>query len=77
MKNNTSITQVEFEANDFPIAERIAKKLGYTQYPYTSSSVMIGLFCLRDRPNQKAGQIIKTKEFGFLFVQDMEDLNMA
>ena len=77
MKNtNAPLTQVEFTVNDFPIAERIAKKLGYTQYPYTSSSALIGLFCLRDRPTQKAGCIIKTKEFGFLFVQDMEDLNM-
>lgn len=77
MTNDTSLTQIEFGEKDFPIAERIAKKLGYTQYPYTSSSSMIGLFCLRDRPNQKAGQIIKTKEHGFLFVQDMEDLNMV
>lgn len=75
MKN---ITQLEFNSvRDLTIAEGIAKKLGYTQTVYTSSSEMVGLFCLRDRPTQKAGCIIKTKEFSFLFVQDMEDLNMA
>lgn len=70
------ITQVAFEEKDFPAAEAIAKRLGYTQTAYTSSSAMWGLFCLRDRASQKAGCIIKTKEFGFLFVMDVEDMNM-
>lgn len=69
------ITQLEFDESDFPIAEKLAKKLGYTQTAYTSTSAMWGLFCLRDRATQRAGCIIKTKEFGFLFVSDMEDLN--
>lgn len=71
-----SITQLEFSEKDFPIAEKIAARLGYTQTAYTSSSAMWGLFCLRDRASQKAGCVIKTKEFGFIFVQDVEDLNM-
>ncbi len=71
----TKITQVEFEEKDFDIAERVAKQLGYTQTAYTSTSAMWGLFCLPDRATQKSGCIIKTKEFGFLFVQDLEDLH--
>ena len=70
------ITQVEFEGLDSIEATSIARKLGYTQTVYTTSSALWGLFCLRDRSSQKAGCIIKTKEFGFLFVQDKEDLNL-
>lgn len=70
------ITQLEFEEKDFDVAERVAKKLGYTQTAYTSTSAMWGLFCLPDVAIQKSGCIIKTKEFGFLFVQDLEDLHI-
>lgn len=70
------LTQVEFEQADFPEAQRIARRLGYTQCAYTSTSALIGLFCLRDRPTQRAGCIIKTQELGLLFVQDVEDLNL-
>ena len=71
-----SITQIEFSIEDFPIAEVIACRLGYTQTAYTSTSGLWGLFCLRDKASDKAGCVIKTKEFGFMFVQDLEDLNM-
>lgn len=72
------LTQVEFEEPDFEVAERIAKRLGYTQTAYTSTSALWGLFCLRDRVTQKAGCIIKTKELGFMFVQCAdEDLNIG
>jgi len=71
------ITQLEFHGDDFEVAELIARRLGYKQTAYTSSSAMWGLFCLRDRPTQRAGCVIKTREFGFLFVQDVEDLNMG
>jgi hypothetical protein len=70
------INQVEFEESDFGKAERIARRLGYDQTAYTSTSALWGLFCLRSRPTQKAGCIIKTAQFGFLFVQDLEDLNL-
>ena len=68
------LTQQEFTGNDFEVAERIAKRLGYTQTAYTSTSALWGLFCLRDHARHRAGCIIKTKELGFLFVQDLEDL---
>jgi hypothetical protein len=75
-----NLTMVEFEGEDFESAEKIAKALGYEQFAYTSSSAVIGLFCLPENPAYAsrgqatmAGVIIKTKELGFLFVQDGED----
>lgn len=70
------LTQVEFTADDFPRAEAIAKDLGYTQYAYTSTSALWGLFCLRDRPTHRSGCVIKTRELGLLFVQDLDDLQI-
>lgn len=71
------LTQVEFSGDDFAKAERIARRLGYTQTAYTTTSALWGLFCLRDRPTQRQGCIIKTRELGLMFVQDLEDLLMA
>lgn len=77
MKN---IIQLEFKGNDFKNAEKIALKLGYTQTTYTSTSDLIGLFCLVDGEQYKQGKnkgcIIKTKQFGFMFIQDLEDLRL-
>jgi len=70
-----SINQLEFEEADFPKAEKLAKRLGYTQTVYTSSSALWGLFCLPDNARQKSGCIIKTAQFGLMFVQDLEDLH--
>jgi len=79
-----AITQLEFDESDFPKAEFIAKRLGYEQTAYTSSSAIWGLFCLRENPRTwkgspralEAGCIIKTREFGLMFIQDLEDLNL-
>jgi hypothetical protein len=70
------ITQLEFAGSDFELAEAVAKRLGFTQTVYTSSSALIGLFCLPDRAGQREGCIIKTREFGLMFVSDLEDLKM-
>lgn len=70
------ITQLEFHGDDYLQAETIANYLGYTQTAYTSSSDIIGLFCLPDSPRHHRGCVIKTKEFGFMFVQDMEDIGI-
>lgn len=78
------LKQREFIGEDFTVAEKIAKRLGYTQTAYTSTSALVGMFCLRENPATwkgprqalTAGCIIKTQELGFLFVQDVEDLNM-
>jgi len=70
----TTLTQLEFSGDDFAEAERMAKHLGYRQTAYTSSSALIGLFCLPDNARQRRGCVIKTEELGFLFVQDAEDM---
>lgn len=70
------LSMMEFSGDDFEKAEKIAKMLGFTQTAYTTSSDIWGLFCLPDRPRQRKGCIIKTKEFGLMFVQDIEDLNL-
>jgi hypothetical protein len=80
-----ALTQLEFEADDFDIAKRVARRLGYEQTAYTSTSALWGLFCLPENPATwhgprqalSGGCIIKTKELGFLFVQNLEDLHMA
>lgn len=70
------LTQLEMSEPDVAFAERIAKKLGFTQTAYTSSSGLWGLFCLPDHARHRHGCIIKTKEFGFLFVADLEDMQL-
>lgn len=80
--NTQNLTQLEFEKTDFPKAEKLARKLGYTQTAYTSTSALWGLFCLPENPERFpdaphcGGCIIKTKELGLLFVQDLEDLHL-
>jgi hypothetical protein len=74
--NTQPLTQLEFNERDFEIAELAAKRLGYTQTAYTSTSALWGLFCLPDRAGQREGCFIKTKELGILFVSDLEDLKM-
>ncbi len=71
------LTQKEFSPADFAQAVKMARALGFTQWAYTTSSALWGLFCLPDRPRQRRGCIIKTAELGLLFVQDAEDLLLA
>lgn len=80
------LTQLEFEPEDFPKAEGIAVALGFEQFAYTSTSALWGLFCLPENPkapDYRPGQptmggcIIKTRELGFLFVQDGEDRHLG
>jgi hypothetical protein len=68
---------MEFTDEDIARAKRITERLGFTQTVYTTSSALWGLFCLADHPAQRRGCIIKTKEFGLMFVQDLEDLLMV
>lgn len=68
------LTMCEFQDDDHKNAAKLARKLGYTQTAYTSSSALIGLFCLPDHAKHRRGCIIKTQELGLLFVQDAEDL---
>ncbi len=79
------ITPLEMDDHDIERAERIAKALGYEQTAYTSTSALWGLFCLPENPATwrgpvtalRGGCVIKTEQFGLLFVQDMEDLQLA
>ncbi len=70
------ITQLEMTESDIDFADKIAKSLGFTQTAYTSTSQLWGLYCLPDHTKHKHGCIIKTKELGFLFVSDLEDLQL-
>ncbi len=76
MNKPPAIRQLEMTEADIEFAERIAKRLGYTQTAYTSSSELWGLYCLPDHSRHKHGCIIKTAQFGFLFVADLEDLQL-
>lgn len=78
------LTQLEFTPRDFTLAEEFARRLGYSQHPYTTTSALWGLFCLPENPATakpgeatKGGAIIKTRELGFLFVQSLEDHRFA
>lgn len=82
--NTKTLTQMEFQPEDFEQAYQIARRLGYQQMAYTSTSALIGIFCLPENPRRnpqhrptQGGCIIKTKELGFLFVQDQEDLGLS
>ena len=78
------IEQVEMTEAEIEFAERIGRRMGYEQLAYTSSSSLWGVFCLNENPATwtgspqalKAGCIIKTKQFGFMFVADLDDLQM-
>lgn len=76
MKTTPPITQTEMTEADIDFAETIAKSLGFTQTAYTSTSQLLGLFCLPDHAEHKHGCIIKTQELGFLFVADLEDMQL-
>jgi hypothetical protein len=76
------ITPLEMTAAEIELCERAAKRIGYLQTAYTSTSAMWGLFCLPENPatahgkRTEGGCFIKTKQFGILFVQDFEDLHL-
>ncbi len=85
LKHGPAITQTEMDAETIERAEKLAKRLGYQQTAYTSTSGLWGLFCLAENPATWTGSrralqdgcIINTTQFGLLFVQDEEDLNMG
>lgn len=70
------ITALEMTEDEIGFAERIAARLGYAQTAYTSTSGLWGLFCLPDNASHRHGCVILTKEFGFMFVSDLEDLQL-
>ena len=70
------IEQVEMTEKEIEFCERAAARLGYTQTAYTSTSGLWGLFCLPDHAKHRKGCFIKTKQFGIMFVADLEDLQL-
>jgi len=85
------LTQLEMTEAEIEHATTIAQHLGYTQTAYTSTSDLWGVFCLPEnpehapglvsaraaqRPPYRPGCVIKTRELGYLFVQDVEDLGV-
>lgn len=68
------LSQLEMTDADLAFAQEMAKRLHFRQTVYNSTSALIGLYCLPDSADHKCGCIIKTKELGFLFVADCEDL---
>ncbi len=72
-----TLTMTEFSDDDFILAERMAKRLGFTQTAYTTTSALWGLFCLPDRASQRHGCIVKSKELGLMYVQTLEDVHMS
>jgi hypothetical protein len=79
MNNPPPITPLEFTDQDFNKAEALAKALGYEKTAYTSTSALWGMFCLPENPEHsqgptRGGCIIKTQQFGLMFVQDTEDI---
>ncbi len=72
------LNQVEMSNAEIELCEAAAKRLGYTQTVYTSTSGLWGLFCHRDsaKDRKPAGCFIKTKEFGTVFISDLEDLQL-
>jgi len=74
-----NLTQREFTAQDFVDAKKLAATLGYGESTaYTSTSDLIGLFCVVDRAMYERGMhsgcIIATEELGLLFVVLAEDI---
>ena len=81
---STRLTMIEFSGADHTRAASIAARLGYTQTAYTSTSALIGLFCLPENPKYHpaaphvVGWVVKTRELGFMFVQcDSNDPHIA
>lgn len=70
------ITALEMTEEEIDLCERAAKRIGYEQTAYTSTSGLWGLFCLPDHARHRKGCFIKTAEFGTLFVADLEDLQL-
>ena len=72
------LTPLEMTEAEIELAERAARRLGYTQTAYTSTSQLWGLYCLRDsaKDRKPEGCFIKIRELGILFVSDLEDLQL-
>lgn len=72
-----TLTQIEFDEQDFEVAKEIARRLGRKDnWAYTSTSALMGFDCPKRYSNDTGMSIIKTKELGFMVVSTLEDINM-
>lgn len=71
-----NITMVEMTEEQIGFAEKVAKRLGYEQTAYTSTSALWGLFCLPDHAKHRHGCLVQTVELGLLWIADLEDLQL-
>lgn len=71
----SQITMLEFSAGaDFEAAERICRAQGYgDSHAYTTSSAIPGLYLCPLRASQPEKVVIKTREFGFVVLQIIEN----
>lgn len=71
----SQITMLEFSAeSDFEAAARICRAQGYgDSFAYTTSSTIPGLYLCPMRASQPEKVIVKTREFGFVVLQIIED----
>lgn len=70
-----NITMLEFSTDeDFAKAKRICSAQGYRDsWAYTTSSDIPGMYCIPIRPGQPEKVVVKTREFGFVVMQVIED----
>ena len=72
-----SLTLCEMDEEQQKFAKKIAKRYGYHgKGCYTSTSDMPGVHFEPTKTQQREATVIYTKEFGFMFVQDLEDLKL-
>lgn len=71
----STLTMLEFSTDeDFDKAKRICSAQGYRDsWAYTTSSDIPGMYCIPIRPNQPEKVVCKTKEFGFVVLQVIEE----
>lgn len=70
---NARLTMVEMSEAQLARAQEVAKRLGFSQTAYTSTSAVPGLFCLPDHSQHRHGVLVQTNELGLVWLADMED----
>lgn len=70
------LSLVEMGEAELALAQKVAKRLGFKQTAYTSTSAIPGLFCLPDHAKHKHGVLAQSKELGLIWIADLEDLKL-
>lgn len=75
-EKSTALTMVEMSDAQIEFAEKVAKRLGFAQTAYTSTSAVWGLFCLPDHAKHRHGCLAQTRELGLIWIADLEDMQL-